>query len=224
MPCADIEDELAISIHAPSRERLNASSTLAASSFDFNPRSLAGATKNGCKLNITVRFQSTLPRGSDAGYNLFRSPTLEFQSTLPRGSDVTIWPKLLQRRNFNPRSLAGATEINKHKDCNSLISIHAPSRERHNKLFSEAVIELISIHAPSRERPGRWAGRLVQVQFQSTLPRGSDIAMTLSWRLCWHFNPRSLAGATSRLIILLCMRKHFNPRSLAGATSISSVN
>ena len=120
--------------------------------------------------------------------------------------------------NFNPRSLAGATEINKHKDCNSLISIHAPSRERHNKLFSEAVIELISIHAPSRERPGRWAGRLVQVQFQSTLPRGSDIAMTLSWRLCWHFNPRSLAGATSRLIILLCMRKHFNPRSLAGAT------
>ena len=130
MPCADIEDELAISIHAPSRERLNASSTLAASSFDFNPRSLAGATKNGCKLNITVRFQSTLPRGSDAGYNLFRSPTLEFQSTLPRGSDVTIWPKLLQRRNFNPRSLAGATAGYNLFRSPILISIHAPSRER----------------------------------------------------------------------------------------------
>ena len=163
----------------------------------FNPRSLAGATYFTAHFFTVKTISIHAPsRERLLTYSLYNGITFISIHAPSRERQVYLLLTEPRTENFNPRSLAGATEINKHKDCNSLISIHAPSRER----------------------PGRWAGRLVQVQFQSTLPRGSDIAMTLSWRLCWHFNPRSLAGATSRLIILLCMRKHFNPRSLAGAT------
>ena len=98
-----------ISIHAPSRERpaggtaglmpMAFQSTLprgsdvspgitSSTKYDFNPRSLAGATRFVkrlcCKGTI---FQSTLPRGSD----------LQLSTSLSMGYD------------FNPRSLAGAT-------------------------------------------------------------------------------------------------------------------
>ena len=54
--------------------------------------------------------------------------------------------------NFNPRSLAGATAEN----------------------AKAAIIDTISIHAPSRERPGYNLFRSPTLEFQSTLPRGSD--------------------------------------------------
>ena len=55
-------------------------------------------------------------------------------------------------RNFNPRSLAGATPLDKTVTADQYISIHAPSRERRKTLC-----------------------RLLQSsEFQSTLPRGSD--------------------------------------------------
>ena len=122
---------------------------------NFNPRSLAGATSwpYGPFL-ISEVFQSTLPRGSDAGYNLFRSPTLEFQSTLPRGSDRISVFLMTACLDFNPRSLAGAT----------LATVAA-----------WRAAELISIHAPSRERPAGYnLFRSPTLEFQSTLPRGSD--------------------------------------------------
>ncbi len=79
-----------------------------------------------------------------------------FQSTLPRGSD------------FTPLNLLYGT----------LISIHAPSRERQIAAGAVTADKIISIHAPSRERPCR-----------------------NSRQSCNHnFNPRSLAGATLSLI------------------------
>ena len=123
---------------------------------------------------------------------------MEFQSTLPRGSDrcAVSWPQSCGRisihapsrerqisaaafraalRNFNPRSLAGATlmlisrqpktavfqstlprgsDIDALEALNtvSLISIHAPSRERHHDHPQRQKHGMISIHAPSRER------------------------------------------------------------------------
>ena len=58
------------------------------------------------------------------------------------------------KRNFNPRSLAGAT-----------------------------ILPVIS------------SKRLLE--FQSTLPRGSDLMLSVILELVLYFNPRSLAGATS---------------------------
>ena len=76
-----------------------------------------------------------------------------FQSTLPRGSDFDCFPFV----DF------------------LLISIHAPSRERHvARQFLYGNLD-ISIHAPSRERLYMDNSLTSNViEFQSTLPRGSD--------------------------------------------------
>ena len=58
---------------------------------------------------------------------------------------------------------------------------------------------IISIHAPSRERQQAHSGR--------------------AWR--YHFNPRSLAGATLRGRNPSKEIVYFNPRSLAGATEFA---
>ena len=58
------DQTFAISIHAPSRERL-VSPLDTLTDFYFNPRSLAGATTTRLEELGLKAFQSTLPRGSD---------------------------------------------------------------------------------------------------------------------------------------------------------------
>ena len=57
--------------------------------------------------------------------------TRKFQSTLPRGSDPQANIRRSVFDNFNPRSLAGATVYLIGMIRLPVISIHAPSRERH---------------------------------------------------------------------------------------------
>ena len=54
--------------------------------------------------------------------------------------------------------------------------------------------------------------------FQSTLPRGSDNLFDYDDKARDNFNPRSLAGATVTMLVMLSALAYFNPRSLAGAT------
>ena len=104
-----------------------------------------------------------------------------FQSTLPRGSDRSCEKSsMASLLDFNPRSLAGAT----------------------NAVDSRFVYPIISIHAPSRERRCHVGPRKMQYQFQSTLPRGSDLQTLISISDIKNFNPRSLAGATALIITL----------------------
>ena len=100
---------MAISIHAPSRERPDGNG-VDYDNQDFNPRSLAGATL----MWLSAAVQA-----------------LEFQSTLPRGSDTILFIMNGLEMNFNPRSLAGATlDFYWPSFAHLGISIHAPSRER----------------------------------------------------------------------------------------------
>ena len=85
---------------------------------------------------------------------LIHSRFFQFQSTLPRGSDPYI---------FSPCFTL------------SLISIHAPSRERPCRLSCLFTLLHISIHAPSRERLCMYIWLYSLASFQSTLPRGSDL-------------------------------------------------
>ena len=101
---------LAISIHAPSRERPYVNGNKLTGTMNFNPRSLAGATDtNGAARVVMAPFQSTLPRGSDLKVTQVYKGRKAFQSTLPRGSDVILYTT---------------------KGKQPKISIHAPSRER----------------------------------------------------------------------------------------------
>ena len=101
----------AISIHAPLRER----------------------QKWSAFVLFKIKFQSTLPCGSDKlRCNMDKSTVISihaplrerrrirtinilrrlFQSTLPCGSDIAPLLLLFCQKNFNPRSLAGATFVN----------------------------------------------------------------------------------------------------------------
>ena len=62
------------------------------------------------------------------GFNLYNQA--KFQSTLPCGSDLLFIAACIYRRDFNPRSLAGATLNTGMHLVKLLISIHAPLRER----------------------------------------------------------------------------------------------
>ena len=102
-------------------------------SANFNSRSLAGATGSAPSAMPRTAFQSTLPLGSDRAFCSCLRLEPVFQSTLPRGSDlhcvaygphfdISIHAPSRERqwaraasdtpaRNFNPRSLAGATAL-----------------------------------------------------------------------------------------------------------------
>ena len=79
-----------ISIHAPSRERPQELQAAQRPNFDFNPRSLTGATAGLVARLPTTRFQSTLPHGSDRAQQLIVVAYRKFQSTLPHGSDICL--------------------------------------------------------------------------------------------------------------------------------------
>ena len=130
-------------------------------------------------MDLSVEFQSTLPRGSDVlTFSLLVSLPI-FQSTLPRGSDNEQKEELFAKVNFNPRSLAGATGSTTVQSYKMSISIHAPSRERPRVRRGLLLFLFISIHAPSRERlmSIKILGGIII--FQSTLPRGSDTLKSL---------------------------------------------
>ena len=163
-------------------------------------------------------FQSTLPRGSDGyihwlalqGTISIHAPSRERLSLSFGGFKIILY--------FNPRSLAGATGMPDHRSPPPLgISIHAPSRERPLEMLTSkslthfnprslagatapkraaACSQQISIHAPSRERQAQYQLAMAALQFQSTLPRGSDSILLPADSFDFYFNPRSLAGAT----------------------------
>ena len=165
---------IGISIHAPLRER-PAATYLGQFLFGISihaPLRERRTTTSGSF--VPSLFQSTLPYGSDIKYrtqkNIYTKisihaplrerpasgsfiPTLNlFQSTLPYGSDYCPIYFEKDHRNFNPRSLTGAT-----------ISV-----------FSISLLITISIHAPLRERLTQSLLVPCRVKFQSTLPYGSD--------------------------------------------------
>ena len=188
----------AISIHAPSRERHKTISAIQFSlifqstlprgsdcnnltrkffSHHFNPRSLAGATRHAAGFLYTSYISIHAPsRERPFDSCAYVARYIIFQSTLPRGSDFVVLSEdsATVSVDFNPRSLAGATDSGYLVPIFVDISIHAPSRERRIKYNSSERYRRISIHAPSRERLLLTGRNLILLQFQSTLPRGSD--------------------------------------------------
>ena len=145
----------------------------------FNPRSLAGATKSTagpfCGQGISIH-----------------APLRERHFVLMylgEFDDISIHAPLRERR------CTGGTRV-----MGEHISIHAPSRERPLQASIRTNYTKISIHAPSRERLYCIYDRKGELIFQSTLPRGSDRMLRDLRFLRRDFNPRSLAGATAKII------------------------
>ena len=195
-PAADPRN---ISIHAPSRERHRFKNSICFT-FNFNPRSLTGATKALQLSSEEAGFQSTLPHGSESTTNDRRNATCNFNPRSLTGAIGQGDKVIILHKYFNPRSLTGAISFkifssssikfqstlphgSEGFSCvgfsNVGISIHAPSRERDMYWPTFAFLG-ISIHAPSRERIRRLIELLLFPLFQSTLPHGSDLLQYLA--------------------------------------------
>ena len=165
------------------------------SASDFNPRSLAGATRQRLQelhcLQISIHaLLRERPRLSwlhilKANFNprsLTGAPAFWpdgrrrdiFQSTLPYGSDLSNFVSYRDLSDFNPRSLAGATSNN------FILQLHKAN-------FNPRSL------AGATSTAVRFTRFSV---FQSTLPRGSDLGISTAKCSSVYFNPRSLAGAT----------------------------
>ena len=78
----------------------------------------------------------------------------------------------------------------------SIISIHAPSRERPTAKLDEELTKIFQSTLPRGSDGISVSTRMSSLIFQSTLPRGSDAFLPRRFWPHYHFNPRSLAGAT----------------------------
>ena len=161
----------------------------------------------------------------------------QFQSTPPRGGDAGLASLATLAANFNPRPLAGATQVWQVWQPWQLISIHAPSRGRHQ------VGSIFSFFFNFNPRPLAGATTcslrlLLRAIFQSTPPRGGDATGEVSSRqmkISIHAPSRGRLRrqvdtmvddisihAPSRgrpcLFVIFALPAYFNPRPLAGAT------
>ncbi len=142
---------------------------------------------------------------------------------------------------FNPRSPKGATEQAEAQNRATLISIHAPRRERPTERAGPVDDFGISIHAPRRERhdaipfiashidisihaPRRERLDIHRIppynkhNFNPRSPKGATHYGDVGIFVVNDFNPRSPKGATSAAMFLPILSDYFNPRSPKGAT------
>ena len=106
-------------------------------------------------------------------------------------------PFISRRIYFNPRSLAGATSV--------LQFLHLPQNYFNPRSLAGAtnINNLCFLPILFQSTLPRGSDSIMPTLltsdklFQSTLPRGSDSTSNLAFYGDYHFNPRSLAGATA---------------------------
>ena len=145
---------------------------------------------------LVTQFQSTLPHGSDFGFLLLRS----------------------RHRDFNPRSLTGATlKI-------TLIPVFPlfQSTLPHGSDSALSIRVKLSRHFNPRSLTGATLTALLSIRplstFQSTLPHGSDSYNNQQTSLSYEFQSTLPHGSDKSVCSPVMALQHFNPRSLTGAT------
>ena len=103
---------------------------------------------------------------------------VRFQSTLPYGSDFGIVYTSSKRPNFNPRSLTGATARLGEQAIQNIISIHAPLRERQRHWTAAHYKQQFQSTLPYGSDIDAQKLSQQYMIFQSTLPYGSDSIKT----------------------------------------------
>ena len=147
--------------------------------MNFNPRSLAGATKANEWAIRCVHISIHAPSRERPTFTGHLLHILVFQSTLPRGSDDSQISLNAASANFNPRSLAGATFYCLAGGRHGLLfQSTLPRGSDREQPTNSGLMPSISIHAPSRERHYHSYNNGYYGRFQSTLPRGSDRALS----------------------------------------------
>ena len=166
-----------------------------------------------------VKFQSTLPRGSDSeALKLARA----YKNFNPRSlAGATVFNELseVKKYNFNPRSLAGATILS---SCHLIVSLFQSTLPRgSDRYFHPPSMRRLYFNPRSLAGATEKADEVVQsyTPFQSTLPRGSDAKLSSHFSLMRiSIHAPSRERPYNKLVVNYFL--HFNPRSLAGATFV----
>ena len=99
----------------------------------------------------------------------------------------------------------------------TLISIHAPRRERQHQVTVIVTDQKFQSTLPRRERQAAPEGVQSAEEFQSTLPRRERQTHPADYRLVRNFNPRSREGSDGHPSRRLRYPPYFNPRSREGS-------
>ena len=193
-----------ISIHAPAKGATFSRSRHTACRCYFNPRSregsdtvqagnaaaqhisihapAKGATCAGRPPELSVKFQSTLPRRERPGSTYRMRCGILFQSTLPRRERRDVSCPADRQRDFNPRSREGSDE-NSHRTAEAVMAFQST--------------------LPRRERLDKYLDHLREVTFQSTLPRRERHKIGCKRQRNINFNPRSREGSDACLLAIV---------------------
>ena len=167
------------------------------SSTCFNPRARVGRDRctspGAC---VTIRFQSTRPRGARPRHPTTRCAWTCFNPRARVGRDV-IAPAIMPiASSFNPRARVGRDR-------------HVPGRTPAPRCFNPRA----RVGRDMRPVPGTGdVGR-----FQSTRPRGARRGMRGRGQDAeWRFNPRARVGRDVITVCLPSCGSRFNPRARVG--------
>ena len=164
-----------------------------------------------------IKFQSTLPYGSDAAltrqanveiisihaplrerYSIYKQQKADnaFQSTLPYGSDLNLVLSLLTE--LFQSTLPYGSELRRYLDYHGNINFNPRSLTGASRVLERCVLHgKISIHAPSRERPALLPSHCDTPIISIHAPSRERRAISsMGCPLYAYFNPRSLARAT----------------------------
>ena len=211
--------DVAVSIHAPARERPYPVAASVCCSWSFDPRSREGATAVFAAHPHDHLFRSTLPRGSDRWEcaDQIRACAVSIHAPARERPELGALDVLVVEC-FDPRSREGATT------CRACLVHHSDgfdprSREgATQRVHKFAMFAGVSIHAPARERRRTAVAAIDMPLFRSTLPRGSDSCEPLLGPVDLRFRstlPRGSDGFGAKDTRL---RRGFDPRSREGAT------
>ena len=103
-------------------------------------------------------------------------------------------------------------------ECVNAISIHAPTKGATRDYAPYTTFKAISIHAPTKGATLTKPVILVDMGFQSTLPRRERrFYRIIKFLQDIHFNPRSHEGSDNALTLCKSNSTNFNPRSHEGS-------
>ena len=144
---------------------------------------------------MSLRFQSTRPRGARLIANLCMRCCFLFQSTRPRGARQQRPDIRPQYCSFNPRAHVGRDQERDHKAAAHLVSIHAPTwgaTGSRRIYFRSYRFQSTRPRGARRRQPQKQQHKK---KFQSTRPRGARRSPTASKGMGVRFQSTRPRGA-----------------------------
>ena len=189
------EPEGGVSIHAPTWGATSSETCLICHMMCFNPRAHVGRDPN--RFNDFKHFESFNPR-AHVGRDVKRLVGYGFYNS------------------FNPRAHVGRDKIEFKIFFYLAVSIHAPTWGATWPITLASALAFVSIHAPTWGATDVLRPDYIQIEFQSTRPRGARLPQqAIRWRPS-RFQSTRPRGARLGSSAVGEGRQRFNPRAHVG--------